>query len=98
MLLTTSMASAQSAQQSTVIENVVALQVAQSHCGYKINYEMLGIVLSASDLRTTDPVPGGRYAQSVERNQARVMRLISSESGKASFCRNVRRDLSAMFD
>lgn len=93
-----SLALAQTSQQANTIENTVALQVAQSQCGYKINYDMLGITLSAVNLRTADLAPGGRYWASVERNQARVTRLIATETGKASFCRNIRRDLSAMFD
>lgn len=98
LALTVSAAQAQTAQQATSIENVVALQVAQSACGYKINFDMLGLVLRAVNLRTEDLAPGTKYWGSVERNQARVHQLIATDSGKASFCRNVRRDLSAMID
>jgi hypothetical protein len=89
---------AQTSQQANVIENIVALQVAQTECGYKVNYDMLGITMSAVNLRTTDLVPGGKYWASVERNQSRVRRLTATSAGKSSFCRNIRRDLSAMFD
>ena len=89
---------AQNSQQSTVIENTAALQVSQVQCGYKINYEMLGLALSAANLRTGDLLRGGKYWENVELNQGRVRRLIATETGRASFCRNVRRDLSAMFD
>lgn len=89
---------AQTIQQTNVIENTVALQFAQSECGYNVNYDMLGLALSAANLRTSDLSPGGRYWASVEQNQSRVRRLIATSSGKSSFCRNVRRDLSAMLD
>lgn len=92
------MAAAQTVQQTNVIENTVALQMAQSSCGYKINYDMLGVVMSAVNLRTADLSPGGKYSPNVQRNQARVRKLIATEAGKSSFCRNVRNDLSAMFD
>lgn len=94
----TSTLHAQSAQQANVIENTVALQVAQSECGYKVNYDMLRLALSAANLRTQDLVRGGKYWESVERNQARVRGLIATDAGRTSFCRNVRRELSAMFD
>lgn len=95
---TVTLVNAQTAQQRTVIENTVALNAAQTYCGYRINFEMLGLVLSAANLRTTDLQPGGKYWKDVQRNQSRVRQLVTTDNGKTSFCRNVRRDLSAMFD
>lgn len=88
----------QTAKQSNVIENTVALQVAQSECGYKVNTEMLQVVMNSVNLRPSDLSPGGKYWGHVERNQARVRRLTATSAGKASFCRNIRHELSAMFD
>ena len=89
---------AQTAQQANVIENTVALQVARDACGYKVNNTMLALVLDQANIRTTDLTSGGKFSSTVQRNQARVRKLIASESGKASFCRTVRNELSAMLD
>lgn len=89
---------AQTQQQKNVIENTVAVQVASSECGYKINLDMLALVLSAVDIRTSDMQPGGRFRPEVIRNQERVRDLVSTRAGKESFCRNARAELSAMFD
>lgn len=91
-------ANAQNSQQVNVIENVVALQVAQGQCGTKINYGMLATVMNAVNIRPDDLVRGGKYYPSVERNQTRVRGLIATEAGKTSFCRTVRTELSAMLD
>lgn len=91
-------AGAQSAQQTNTIENVVALQMATNSCGYKVNHSMLAIALSAVNIRPTELTPGGKHWPSVQSHQARVRKLIATESGKASFCRTVRNELSAMID
>ena len=97
-LLSTGFVFAQTSQQANVIENIVALQVAQAECGAKVNYEMLATVMAATNIRSDDLLRGGKYFSRVERDQRRVRRLIATEAGKASFCRSVRTDLSAMLD
>lgn len=89
---------AETLQEANFLENIVALQVAQDVCGYTINHDMLGIVMTELDIQAEDLGPGGRHWASVQQNQSRVRQLISSNSGKSSFCRNVKNDLSAMFD
>ena len=96
--LSAGVVNAQTTYQANVIENIVAIQMAQTQCGYKVNYGLLAITMNAVNLRTEDLLPGGKYSRGVERNQARVLQLVATDSGKTSFCRNVRRDLSAMFD
>lgn len=88
---------AQTATQATVIENTVALQAAESQCGYQVDYDMLSVVFSSANLHTSDLSPGGKYWANVQQHQSRLKRLLSTSKGKASFCRNVRNDLSAMF-
>lgn len=89
---------AQTAQQSNVIENTVALQAAQEQCHYRVNFEMLGISLNAVGLQSTDLMPGGRYWNNVKHNQARIKELTKTANGKSSFCKGIRHNLSAMFD
>lgn len=91
-------AMAQNAQQANVIENTVALQVSQTKCGYKVNNEMLSTVFSAANMQPRDLVRGGKYYGEVAKNQARVSQLVATDAGKSSFCRNVKNELSAMFD
>jgi hypothetical protein len=91
-------AQAQTAEQSNIIENVVAVFAAESYCGQTVNQQVLGIVLSASGLRPEDLSSGGRYYSTVVRDRERVRQLVSTDSGKSSFCRRVSTELSAMFD
>jgi hypothetical protein len=89
---------AQTAPQANVIENVVAVMAAQSYCGQTVNQQMLEVVLASSGLRPEDLSSGGKYYSEVVRHRSRVRALVSTEEGKASFCRRVGNDLSAMFD
>lgn len=59
---------------------------------------MLGATFSAVGLTAGDLEPGGKFHDRVLLNQARVKNLAATESGRASFCRNIRSELSAMFD
>jgi hypothetical protein len=85
-------------QQSTIIENVVAVFAAESYCGQTINQQMLSIVLSSGGLRPEDLTSGGQHYSLVVRHRERVLQLVSTDSGKSSFCRTVGAELSAMFD
>ena len=96
--LSTGDVKAQTIYQANVVENVVILQMAQNQCGYKVNHGVLALSMNLVNLRTEDLLPGGKYSQIFEQTQGRVQQLVATKSRKSSFCRNVRRDLSAMFD
>lgn len=89
---------AQTADQANVIENSIALKIAESVCGYKVDKPSLGLLLRAMDLRPEYLSPGGKYWPVVERSQASLRKLTATKEGQSRFCRNVRNDLSSMFD
>jgi hypothetical protein len=88
----------QTKSQENVIENIAALWVAEKHCGVKINQNMLAIAINSVGLSPEQIAPSGRYGNITDNRVNRALVLVQKPSGKASFCKNIRSDLSAMID
>jgi uncharacterized protein (DUF342 family) len=81
-----------------IVENATAAAAAEKICGFKVNQEVLIVIMQAVGVSPTDLRAGGMYADEVAQHRERISRLTATEPQRRSFCNTIKSELSAVFD
>ncbi len=78
------------------IEDITALLISKSECGYKLNKRIIKLSFNSVNLKYTDLLPGGEFRKEFNDNISQIKTKIHKPNGRLIFCNNVKNMLGAL--
>ncbi len=81
---------------SNLIEDIAAVLVSRSECGYDLNEHTIKVSFKSVSLTHIDLLPGGQFREEFNTHITRINKGVHQPGGRLAFCNNVKEVLGAL--